>query len=479
MPYLLIENFANGLESRKSPITAPPGSLLRLTNAAISPGGEIEKRRAFVKVSDLPTNTFGLAATENTLHVFTRNTPPIIGMSSGVPGVYLNAIQLPNASPVLQQTDYDVFDGRIYFVGYDPGTPAMTVPHYYANVMAAPPQGGQLAVVTEGNNRGFYVRTYAGKIYAVLGKNLYYSAIDNPLNWTTGTGAGFTNLALQDSDSQQLTSLEIYYEKMAIFGSSATQLWTVDPDPLQNVYEQLLRGAGTTAPQSALQYGAGDVLFLTPSGIRSLKARDSSSSAAVSDIGSPIDRLLFDLRQTQGEGYYNAATSILEPYVGRFWLAFPHHIYVLSYFPGPKITAWSLYTTPFPINHIVTCRDRIFIRSGNDLYAYGGVGGSDFDNCGVEVRLPYLDMKKPGHMKMFEAIDATVTGTWLINNSFDFTNPDAEEVVATISQPTWNTGRIEFSGHASHFSLRLYNNDNQRATLANLAIHYKLSQDED
>jgi len=256
-------------------------------------------------------------------------------------------------------------------------------------------------------------------------------------------------------------------------------MWTVDPDPVQNVYEQLLRGAGTNAPQSALQYGAGDVLFLTNSGIRSLKARDSSNSAAVSDIGSPIDRLLFDLRKAQGEAYYNSATSILEPVVGRFWLAFPKHIYVLSYFPGPKITAWSVYTTDFNIEHIVTCKERIFIRSGNDLYAYGGVTGQDYEACNVEIRLPYLDMKKPGHMKMFDAIDATITGTWEIRNSFDFSNPEAEETLATISQSTWNLGKLAFEGSASHFSLRLYNRDSAPATLANIAVHYQLAQDED
>ena len=58
--------------------------------------------------------------------------------------------------------------------------------------------------------------------------------------------------------------------------------------------------------------------------------------------------------------------------------------------------------------------------------------GTAYDNCGVEVRLPYLDGKKPGHKKMFQAIDATVSGTWRIAVSYDFNNPDAEETVGTI-----------------------------------------------
>jgi hypothetical protein len=468
LTYEIVDNFAAGLDTRKSPLTSPGGTLTRLKNAAINPGGEIEKRRAFVKIgSNILANTFGLAATESTLYAFTRNTvvtPPALG----VPGVGLVFQKIPNGAADLDQADYDTFDGKIYLVGTQPSgtTDILKNPHYYDG-----------ALTTTGSGKGYYIRTYQSKVYGINGKYLYFSAVNDPMNWDTGTGHGYINLSLQDADSERLTALEVYYDKLAILSSEAVQLWAVDPDPLQNAYVQLLRGIGTSAPRSTLQYGNGDVLFLDQSGARSMKARDASNSASVSDIGSPIDNLLSALHVAQGDAYYSKAIALLEPLVGRFWMVFPDGIYVLSYFPGPHITAWSFYDLGFTISHAVTCGGRVFLRSGNDLYIYGGIDNKTYDNCGVEVRLPYLNGKKPGHNKLFEAIDVTIQGLWEVRASYDFNNADAEEVVGTFSQSSWNGGRAELTGYASHLSLRFYNNDTNYASLSNIAIHYQIEDD--
>ena len=82
-------------------------------------------------------------------------------------------------------------------------------------------------------------------------------------------------------------------------------------------------------------------------------------------------------------------------------------------------------------------------------------------------------------MKMFQAIDATVQGEWDIKISYDFDNPDAEEHVATVDAPTWNKGRYELTGYASHMSLRFYCKSDGPAVVSNAAIHYNLSGDAD
>jgi hypothetical protein len=85
-----------------------------------------------------------------------------------------------------------------------------------------------------------------------------------------------------------------------------------------------------------------------------MKARDSSNSASVSDIGSPIDPIITALVEGKGNAYFDKAISLLEPLIGRFWMVFPTQIVVLSYFPGPKITAWSLFDLPFTVDNAVT-----------------------------------------------------------------------------------------------------------------------------
>lgn len=470
MTYELVENFAAGLDNRKSPLTSPGGTLTRLKNAVITPGGEIAKRRAFVQVADL-TGSFGLAATSTDLYVFGRNVAPPTP-AIGVPGVTLKGLKVPNSDPDLAQYDYDVFDGYIYMSAIDPG---VAYRHFYAG----PPAAAGSMVETGGTNKGPHIRTYQSKIYGVIGKYLYFSAVGDPNNWTTGTGAGYVNLSLQDSDSEVLQSLEVYYDKLAVFSNAAIQVWAVDPDPAQNAFVQLLRGAGTLAPRSPLQYGSGDVLYLDASGIRSLKAKDSSNSASVSDIGSPVDPVIQQMEVSRGQAYMNQATALLEPTIGRFWMVFPNEILVLSNFPGPKITAWSQFALPFTVSHAVTAGGRIFLRdTANKLYVYGGPDGTSYDNCGVEVRLPYLNGKKPGHNKIFEAIDITCQGNWEVRVSYNFNDMDAEESVGLFGTSTWNGGRAELTGYASHMSLRFYNNDSAAALLSNIAVHYQVVDDE-
>ena len=51
MPYILVEDFRGGLDARRTNVTAPPGSLVTLTNAHITRGCELEKRPAFVELA--------------------------------------------------------------------------------------------------------------------------------------------------------------------------------------------------------------------------------------------------------------------------------------------------------------------------------------------------------------------------------------------------------------------------------------------
>lgn len=499
MAYQLVENFAAGLDTRKSPLTSPAGTLTRLVNATITPGGEIAKRRAFVKLADLDSSTFGLCATESTLYAVGGAAPPA-PPAIGVSGVTLKYLKLPSpyvSTNGIRQYDFDVFDGKIYMACYNPNASGgqQVNPHFWVYNVT------DTFIETEGSNKGYYVRTFQSKVYSINGKTLYFSAVNDPRAWNSGTslppippataiiGQGSINVSLVDADSERLTSLEVYYNQLAVFSTKAVQIWSVDPDPLQNSFDQLLRGAGTSGPRSPLQYGNGDVLYLDRSGIRSLKARDSSNSASVSDIGSPVDPTTQSILNINGQAYMDAAIALLEPSIGRFWMVFPTQILVLSYFPGPKITAWGQYTLPFTVQHAVTCGGRIFFRdTANGLWIYGGANNVTYDNCGVEIRLPYLDAKKPGHKKLFRAFDLTASGTWRVAVSYDFNNPDAEDTIGTFapvepatstSAATWNAGASEMQGYDSHISLRFYNNDANPASISNCAIHYDMAEAED
>ena len=66
--YFEIANFQSGMDLRKSPLTAPAGTLRMLQNAHITSGGEVEKRAAFVPWCVAPAGSLGLCAVNDQVY---------------------------------------------------------------------------------------------------------------------------------------------------------------------------------------------------------------------------------------------------------------------------------------------------------------------------------------------------------------------------------------------------------------------------
>lgn len=83
--YIQLSNFKYGLDTRRSELTSLPGTLMTCVNAFINAGGEIEKRKAFIKATNLfPTNTFGLQDTDTGLMTFGSDAAPNASLPTGV-----------------------------------------------------------------------------------------------------------------------------------------------------------------------------------------------------------------------------------------------------------------------------------------------------------------------------------------------------------------------------------------------------------
>lgn len=465
MPYFTITDFAAGLDLRRSPLTAPAGTLRVLKNCHITPGGEIEKRFAFVKFKTVPPETTGLVEVQGLLYVFGPGGPGAVE-PSGPWDVGQKLLQAPVITSIV---DYDLFDNKVYVVAAtdDVGT----IGRFYDG-----------ATVSGAN--GYYVRTYKTKMFSVAGSVLFFSAVGDPSDWT-GTGSGAIDLSLEDSDMTDCVALEVYYDWLAIFSKTACQLWTIDPDPLKTQYKQTLRQAGTVAPRSVLSYASGDVLYVAPDGIRSLRARNSSLAASVSDVGSPLDPAMQALFRTLGEAFMASAISILQPVTGRFWVIMHDRIYVLSAFPGPKITAWSEYTptdedgNQFHITAACTHRQHVIVRDeNNNIYAYGGATdtGAIYDNCEAEVVFPFLGGDKIATQKTYHGIDAAAQGEWDVYAAYNPEDDTAEDYVGKIIGPTFKQGRQPMEGRSTHISLRLRSTQAAPLTLSNLVVHYDFAE---
>lgn len=684
MPYILVEDFRGGLDTRRSNVTATPGTLVTLKNAHITRGGEIEKRPAFVSLAALPSNTKGLAAANGQIYVFGDIASSSVSFASGTPAnVNYVRLQHPSGTALTKILDTDFFNGKVYaaaqfadgriFHFYDgtritdwfdgrarakvqitggsvggtaatgsftvtggtanPGdnirtvtvnnvdiitssvahtgnnsttatnvanaiNGATTTPNYTAaasgavvtitaatvgigsngfavavqvdgaatvgsivamsggvnnavtnitvngvsiiesqvawvtsntataalvadaiNDFASAPEyeatatgadiniiskesgtsfnnfvvvvsvagnvttafsptsqnfldGGATSSSINGYTPGGFIRPVKTKMYALSDSLLHFSGVNDPTEWNDGSvGAGFINLSNNASGSEDLQSIANYFDNIAVLARQAIQIWFVSSDENLNQQIQVLNNTGTIAPQSVVEFGDNDVFYLSVSGVRSLRARDSSNAAFVGDIGNPIDETIIDaIRSDDATG--ENAQAILDPRTGRYLLAIGSTVFVFSYFPSSKVSAWSTYEPGFTIDVWAYDGEQILCRSGDNLFSLGGSAGNTYDNSTVEVTMPFLDAGRPADSKDFTGIDVTCTNQWSISVATDPTDITLTQDIATVSRTTYGLGRATMTGYSTHIAPKITCTQNGAARLGNIAIHY-------
>lgn len=345
-----------------------------------------------------------------------------------------------------------------------------------------------------------YVRTYASKVYMVSGPTVHFSATDNPLVWNglDGAGNGFVTLTNQVSTPEDIVAVVPFQGRLAFFARQTTQIWAVASDPLQWQLAQTLINCGTVAKNSVQPMGDIDALFLSDTGVRSLRSRTDSGNAFVDDLGSAIDSIITELILTDFEGA-SKAISVIEPQSARYWLCIRDTIYVLSYFPSSKVLAWSTYKTTnlngvtfFPKQFIVY-KGQVLVFDGADfLYMYGGPSNREYDYTKAVIELPWLDMKNPVVLKQAEGIQAVCRGQWAIKVGMDPSagpyndklNPDmalaGEPVLWHGSHSTYGTGTIPYTAQGTHFRARMETDTSSRnaAVFSSLAFRYRVLEEE-
>lgn len=319
--------------------------------------------------------------------------------------------------------------------------------------------------------------TYKTKVHLTSSSSLFFSGVNQPTKWgENGTGAGFINLSNNNGGNEVLTGLALYQGQLAAFSRRNVQVWAIDTDPVNNRQGQILSNTGALGAGSIVSVGEIDVFYLSDSGVRSMRARDASNAAVVNDVGTPIDGIILSKLATMTDAQKAACCAIIEPIDGRYWIAIGSQIFVYSYFPNSQVAAWSVYEPGFSVTKFTTKDGRVYARSGNTIYLYGGSTGLEYDSSSVEVVLPYLDGGKPAHMKTIDGIDMTCEGTWGVQMGLDPVAPEARDNIATVSQPTFSLGRLMASGVGTHVGIRMTCNSSGYARIANLIVHYKINE---
>ena len=326
---------------------------------------------------------------------------------------------------------------------------------------------------------GTSILTFKSKLYSTAASNLYFSALNAPTQWVSGVDSGFINMASQIAGQETLTAAEEYQGLMAIFSENNIRIWSISESSQANVFLQTLRNTGTVAPNSVVPYGNNDVFYLDTSGIRSIKARDSSNAAYVSDVGTNIDTHIREYMDTLTEEDIASATGVVEPVDGRFWIGLKNRIYVLSYFPTGKISGWSFYTVDFDIVELVRAGDRIYARGTEDgvdyLYLYGGENNDDYgldDEIVVNIELPYVTARNPAAFKELLGFDIIAINSWEVQTLPDPARPEVVKDEGTTDGTTYGEPKFGVTGVTPLFGINLVCRKAGQATLSALAMHY-------
>ena len=474
MPYIVVEDFRAGLDTRKLAAASAVGTLQKLSNGHITRGGEIEKRKAWVQQYALPAGlTHGFAGANGNLYTFGSAD----AAAAEPPGVIYQRLVNPAGAVMTAVTATEFFDGKVFVsAAYDNGSNLC----FYDGARVTDWDVGSAAPVA--GQKATSLLTLQTKLRATYSSVLASSAVATAASWnplsTDTSGSSIINMSNQTAGSEALVGMGRYQNYCAIFARRNTEIWYLDPDPLQDARKQSLPNIGTRAHKSIVSYADSDVFFLADTGVRSLRARDASNQANVNDVGTSIDDELVAYMKTLPAGTIEGACAAVTPIDARYLLVAGPRAYVFSYFPTSRISAWSTYDMGFTATDVVVTADQMWARAGDAVYLYGGTDGETYDGSIVEVELPFIDGRSIATFKAFTGLDLICEGEWTVYAATDPQRPTVESKIATVNGTTINGLDIGMVGASPVIKLRLVNTAPGPAKLSKVIVHYKPTKEQ-
>lgn len=336
--------------------------------------------------------------------------------------------------------------------------------------------GVEHKVTGRGSAYGTFSFNYKNRVYLAAHNVVQYSKLGDSTDFTdsaASSGAGILAVS-SDSGLDRAAAIAEYNDRVAVFGDNGISVYVLSTDAEATELVQSLANTGTEAPRSVAAYGNLDVFYLDHTGVRSLRARDSSNAAFVSDVGNIIDGYIADRRAAIPLGQVRRAQATVEPTDGRYMLSLGDEIITLSRFPGSKISAWTVLKPGFTPGTFIRSGRDLFVRAGDVIYSYGGFAGEDYvdaDEC--VVLTPFMSAGSPAAHKQLTGLDVACKGSWTIELLTDPNDESQSVVVARIRENTMNHLHIALDVRTAVFAIRATCTSAGAASLSQLAVHYK------
>lgn len=316
------------------------------------------------------------------------------------------------------------------------------------------------------------------RIFSTAGSLVVWSALNAPTDWHTHSGlsdgTGFINVSNDAEGSERLIGLGVYLtNQMAAMTRRNIRLYTLDTDATQIGLVQPLDNTGALAARSILAFGSTNLFYLADSGVRSLKPRDTTNTAFADDIGTAIDTFVRAQLDGLAQAQFGKAVAVMEPRDDRFWLAVDNTVYVLNYFPSSQISGWTYLKPGFIISAFARVYDKLFVRSGDTIYQYGGATGNqypDADELVSYLELPFAASTPPGK-NVLTGYDQAGAGEWEVFALPDPNNENAQVNVGTLDHITYGQDDISVPGRGTHLAFNLRCRAAGYASISNIAVH--------
>ena len=311
-----------------------------------------------------------------------------------------------------------------------------------------------------------------------------YSKLTAANDWidsNVSSGAGFINIASESEGRERLVGAAPYGTQAAVFSRNSVHIYNLSTDAEDFAVAQPLGNTGALAARAILPFGNLDVFYLDEPGIRSLKARDNTGEAYASDIGNPIDPFVRDYLDSLSEAQIRRAVSVIGP-EGRFWMAVGERIFVLSYFPGSNIAAWSYYEPGFEVRDFARVHNKTYARAEDTIYLYGGADGtvypSDDDALEAEVSTAFFTAQAPATIKKLTGFDIACTGQWSTDLLLNPNDENQFVNVGELTRTTYNNphGQIKIPGETSHMALSFICTKGGAASISSITVHFEAEE---
>jgi hypothetical protein len=218
-----------------------------------------------------------------------------------------------------------------------------------------------------------------------IGAVRFSSSVHGPDDFTTVGDAGFLPTANHVSGNNAMVAVSHHRGRLAVLYHDAIQLWRVDEDPSQHAIEQVFNGPGAMLAGAVCNV-KGDLIYLSRGGWRNLaQVAITGESDEKEQLGNPIRSL------TDALDGVTPATSLWSQRRNQMLCAIGTTVYVLTYLPGEKLTAWTTWELPIAVQHLVELDGRLYARAGDTVYEF--VDAADVDYNGDQVAATMLSRK--------------------------------------------------------------------------------------